>query len=143
MKNRMEIFVRLPAEGISEVNNRLSSLWWLPLGSVREVTPEKLKSWLDDGRPVQLVDARTELEYHNGTISGAIFAPLTGMPSSIERIDLNPDVAVVALCLSGHRSRPAVRWLRSKGVEAYSLKGGVTAWKLKGFPVEKPAHAMK
>jgi rhodanese-related sulfurtransferase len=117
----------------------IKALWWLPLGKVPEISPEEFRKWLSDGYPVQVADARTALEYKQGTIGNAVHAPLTEMPQSMERLTLDPSRPVVMLCLSGHRSRPGTRWLRAKGYEAYSLRGGVMAWKAAGFSVEKPA----
>jgi rhodanese-related sulfurtransferase len=113
-------------------------LWRLPLGKVPEVSPQELHHWLEQGRPLQVVDARTTLEYKQGTIARARHAPLTEMPSSMQRLPLEPDRPVVVLCLTGHRSRPGTRWLRAHGFEAYSLQGGVGAWKRAGFLTEKP-----
>lgn len=115
-----------------------SWLWWLPLGKEPEVSPETFYAWLLDGRDVQVVDARTAMEYGQGTIGEAQHAPLTEMPVSIERLHLDPHRPVVVLCLSGHRSLPGVRWLRARGYEAYSLKGGVMAWKRAGYQVDAP-----
>jgi rhodanese-related sulfurtransferase len=103
--------------------------WWLPIGGVPEVSPKELQHWLADGRPLQLADARTALEYHQGTIDHARHAPVTEMPASVERLNLDPRVPVVMLCLSGHRSVPGTRWLRAHGYEAYSLQGGLMAWR--------------
>lgn len=111
---------------------------WEWFGAVPEVSADLLKSWLEEGRPVQLVDARTASEYCGGTISAARHAPLTQIPGSLERLGLDASLPVVALCLSGHRSRPLVRWLRSHQFEAYSLSGGVGTWRLKGYPVQPP-----
>lgn len=119
----------------------LPFLWWLPVGRVPEITPQELHQWLAEGRPVQLIDARTAVEYHAGTIGSAKFAPLTSMPESVRRIDFDPAKPVVALCLTGHRSRPSVRWLRARGLEAYSLQGGITAWKAAGYLLEPPTAA--
>jgi rhodanese-related sulfurtransferase len=116
----------------------LKRFWWLPFGRAAEVTPSQLKQWLDEGRPVQLVDARTKFEYQQGTIHSAQHAPVTTLPDSIDRLDLDPNNPVVLLCLSGHRSRPGTRLLRSRGIEAYSMRGGITAWKLNGYPIAKP-----
>jgi rhodanese-related sulfurtransferase len=120
----------------------LPFLWRLPFCRVPEVTPDELAGWLREGRPVQLFDARTRLEYERGTLRAEGFglarhAPLTGMPASLEKQAIDPAVPVVMLCLSGHRSLPGTRWLRARGVEAYSLKGGVAAWRLAGYPVYK------
>lgn len=118
--------------------SKLPALWWLPVGAAPEIKPADLARWLADGRRLQLIDSRTALEYQQGTIGGARFAPLTAMPTSVADLNLDPEVPVVALCLTGHRSLPAVRWLRSKGYEAYSLSGGITAWKKAGFPLNNP-----
>ncbi|MFN2198945.1 MAG: rhodanese-like domain-containing protein [Anaerolineales bacterium] len=121
----------------------LPFLWWLPIGRVPEITPQELHRQLAEGQPVQLIDARTAVEFDTGTIGAAKFAPLTGMPDSVKRIEFDPAKPIVALCLTGHRSRPAVRWLRARGLEAYSLQGGITAWKAAGYPLEPPAAEEK
>jgi rhodanese-related sulfurtransferase len=83
-----------------------------------------------------LVDARTGLEYHQGTIGPARHAPLTGMPYSIARLNLDVEVPVVVLCLTGHRSLPGTRWLRARGYAAYSLQGGILAWLRAGYELK-------
>jgi rhodanese-related sulfurtransferase len=103
-------------------------LWWLPFGTVPEIPPEQLKNWLDEGKPVQLVDSRTPVEYRQGHIEGARQAPVTDLPEAINRLELDVTRPVVVICLSGHRSRPGTRLLRKRGYQAYSLKGGMLAW---------------
>jgi rhodanese-related sulfurtransferase len=117
---------------------RLPSLWWLPFGKVPEVSPDVFHAWLEDGRPAQVVDARTLLEFQQGTIGNARHAPLTDMPGSMEQLSIDPHQPVVVLCLTGHRSRPGTRWLRARGIEAFSLAGGVIAWKKAGYAVQPP-----
>lgn len=114
---------------------KLAGLWWLPLGRVPEVNVEQLQRWLELGQPVQLLDARTEMEYQQGTIESADFAPLSETPAVLQNLPLDPSQPVVVLCLSGHRSRPGTRWLRAQGIEAYSLQGGIMAWKRAGLPL--------
>jgi rhodanese-related sulfurtransferase len=117
---------------------RFPRLSWLPTGSAPKIKAQELKQWLDEGQPLQIVDARTGLEYRQGTIANACHAPLVDMPASMERLDLNPSKPVVVLCLSGHRSLPGTRWLRARGYEAYSLEGGLMAWKKAGFELNQP-----
>jgi rhodanese-related sulfurtransferase len=119
---------------------KLERFSWLPVGNVPEVNSQQFHDWLHNHRDVQVVDARTKAEYLQGTIGNARHAPVTQMPLSMERLNLDADRPVVVLCLSGHRSRPGTRWLRARGYEAYSLKGGVMAWKAAGFSTEKPAE---
>jgi rhodanese-related sulfurtransferase len=111
----------------------LPRFWWLPIGRVPEISPAELQNWLSKGRPLQIADARTTLEYRQGTIAGARHAPVTEMPAAIERLDLDPTIPVVVLCLSGHRSLPGTRWLRGRGYQAFSLQGGTLAWKQAGY----------
>lgn len=115
-----------------------SFVWRLPFGRVAEVTPQELKTWLDEKRSLQLVDARTTAEFRQGTIGRAQHAPVTDLPQAIEQLNLDPSCPVVVLCLSGHRSVPGTRLLRSRGFEAYSLKGGILAWRQAGFPLSVP-----
>lgn len=119
---------------------KMPSLWWLPFGRSPEISPQELHHWLEEGQPVQLADARTSLEYQQGTIGAARHAPLSEMPRSLDRLGLDPAVPIVMLCLSGHRSIPGTRWLRSRGYQAYSLKGGILAWKRAGFPLTPPGE---
>jgi rhodanese-related sulfurtransferase len=111
----------------------------MPFGRVPEIDPQTLASWIQEKKPIQLVDARTALEYRQGTIGRARHAPLSEMPASLVRLKLDPHKPVVMLCLSGHRSMPGTRWLRAQGYDAYSLKGGVMAWRLARHPVKPPA----
>jgi rhodanese-related sulfurtransferase len=117
---------------------KLPSCWWLPFGRVAEIAPEELHRWLAEDRPVQLVDARSGLEYGQGTIPGARHAPVTGLPEALDRLELDAERPVVLLCLSGHRSRPGARLLRRRGFEAYSLSGGLLAWRGAGYGLERP-----
>jgi rhodanese-related sulfurtransferase len=118
----------------------LKKLWWLPIGKAPEIPADQLKKWLEDEKSLQFIDSRTELEYRQGTLQSAKHAPVTGLPGVIDRLDLDPNIPIIVLCLSGHRSLPGTRLLRAKGFEAYSLKGGLTAWKLKGYPVHIPQN---
>ena len=113
------------------------TFWWLPIGKAPAISPQQLQQWLEEYPGLQLLDARTTLEYQQGTLSGAIHAPLTEMPGSLERLTLDPAQPVIMLCLSGHRSLPGTRWLRARGYQAYRLKGGLLAWKAAGFSLMK------
>lgn len=113
----------------------------MPFGKVPEISPQELAAALASEDPPRLVDARTGWEYNLGTIAGAEFTPLTDMPAVMARRDWRAGQRVVVLCFSGHRSRPGTRWLRAQGIEAYSLQGGIAAWRLAGYPLAKPDTA--
>jgi len=117
---------------------KLKRFWKPPESGIPEISVQQFHDWLQDHRGVQVLDARTKAEYLLGTIGNAMHTPLAGMPGSMERLSLDASRPVVVLCLTGHRSRPGTRWLQAHGYDAFSLRGGVMAWKAAGFSTEKP-----
>jgi rhodanese-related sulfurtransferase len=108
--------------------------WWLPFGAVPEVTAPALSRALGQGAPPQLVDVRTAREFAHGHIEGAINVPVTELAARLPGLSLDRARPVVAICLSAHRSIPAVRLLRGHGLEARQLAGGMLAWRARGLP---------
>jgi rhodanese-related sulfurtransferase len=101
--------------------------WW-PFGRVPEISAKELQDELDKGA-VQIVDVRTTPEFRLSHIPGARHLPITAFSSSrLESLDLDPSRPVAAICLTAHRSVPAVRKLRELGYEARQLRGGMRAW---------------
>lgn len=111
---------------------------WAPFGEVPEVDPEALHAALDgDDAPVVL-DVRTEAEWRAGHVRGALSAPITDFARALDALSLDPTRAVVSICLSAHRSIPAVRILRARGfARAAQLRGGMLAWWLRGLPTTR------
>jgi rhodanese-related sulfurtransferase len=109
--------------------------WWLPFGSVPEVEAESLAAELRGPTPPVLLDVRTATEFAGGHVKGARSVPVTSLREALPGLGLAPGAAVVAICLSAHRSPPAVRLLRESGLEARQLRGGMIAWTSAGLPV--------
>ncbi|GAO05419.1 rhodanese-like domain-containing protein [Anaeromyxobacter sp. PSR-1] len=111
--------------------------WWFPFGSVPELSAVELNDRLR-GRPApQLVDVRTPAEFSQGRIRGAVNVPIGELRSRLGALKLDPARPVVAVCLSGHRSVPAVRLLERGGFEAAQLAGGMLAWRGARLPEVK------
>lgn len=111
--------------------------WWWPFGRVDEIAPRALQALLarDSGGDIQLIDVREEFEYRQGHVAGARSAPIHTLPQALDSLRLDPQRPIVAICLSGHRSIPAFRLLKSKGYEqVYSLAGGMMAWRRDQLP---------
>ena len=113
--------------------------WWLPFGSVPELSPAELAEALARPRPPQLVDVRSGPEHAAGRIAGARHAPVTSLAARLDGLALDPARPVVAICLTAHRSIPAVRLLRRLGFDARQLAGGMLAWRAAGLPEERGA----
>ncbi len=102
---------------------------WLPFGQVAELSAEELHNQMDQGQ-VQIIDVRTRQEWLSSRIPGAINLAITHFSkSNIESLNLDKKIPTVAICLSAHRSIPAVRQLHQLGFEnCQQLKGGMRSW---------------
>jgi len=116
--------------------------WWFPFGSVAGIHPAVLATALNAEPALQLVDVRTGVEYAGGHIRGAVNVPITALVSRLASLGLDRSRPVVAVCLSAHRSPPAVRLFRRHGYDAVELAGGMLAWRAAGLPEEgRPVRA--
>ncbi len=113
----------------------LKPWWWLPLGRVPEISARDLHTELTGGQRLQLLDVRTLMEWRSSHIEGAVSVPITSFRERLADLELDPGLPTVAICLSAHRSIPAVRWLGRAGfANARQLQGGMRAWWKVGLP---------
>ena len=113
--------------------------WWLPFGRVPEISPSGLIKILEDpaSRP-QLLDVRTRREWRKGHIRGSVNIPIHHLSSCLHALDFDHKKSVVTICLTAHRSIPAVRLLRCNGYQDVAqLSGGMMAWRREQLPVER------
>lgn len=116
----------------------ISMLLGLGVSFAAEVVPiEKGEKLIAD--KVQLLDVRTEEEWKEGHLKGAVRADVTekGFAEAVKKVT-DPDKPVLVYCRSGGRSARAAKQLEKLGYEVvYDLKGGITAWKKAGKEVVK------
>ena len=108
--------------------------WWLPFGSVPGIAPADLADRLGRRPWPQVLDVRTAAEFAGGHLRGAVNVPVTALRARLEALGLDPARPVIAVCLTAHRSVPAVRLLRQRGFEALQLSGGMLAWRAARLP---------
>ena len=112
--------------------------WWLPFGRVPSVSATELNEQLEGSSQPQILDVRTTLEWSRSHIAGSINVPITELRTSLTALDLDKKRPVVAICLSAHRSIPAVRLLSSRGfVDVVQLQGGMWSWWRKALPTQR------
>jgi len=90
----------------------------------------ELKRWLDEGRPVTLLDTRNTYEVKLGTFSGAVTLPIRHFRKFPAAVDALPaefkDRPVVSFCTGGIRCEKAAPYLERAGFrEVYQLEGGI------------------
>jgi adenylyltransferase/sulfurtransferase len=92
-----------------------------------EITVEELKSRLDRGDRLFILDVRNPEEYEICRIPGSTLLPLPALPQRFRELDAGREMVVH--CKSGVRSQKAIAFLRQQGfTKLTNLKGGVLAW---------------
>jgi rhodanese-related sulfurtransferase len=88
---------------------------------------------LSDG--ATMLDVRENSEWNAGRVPGAVHVPVKNVSAQAPK-RLPKGRPVIVACRTGSRSKGAVRLLREKGIEAYSLSGGLTAWESAGGRIQ-------
>lgn len=91
-----------------------------------EINPCDVQEMLSRGDQLALVDVREPWEHQAARIEGSLLIPLRDIPASISR--LSSAAPLVLYCHHGIRSLDAALWLRSQGIGAKSMAGGIERW---------------
>jgi adenylyltransferase/sulfurtransferase len=98
-----------------------------PVATGDDATVEQLKTRIDSGDGVFILDVREPQEYQICSIPGSTLIPLGDLPSRLQELEGRGEMIVH--CKSGVRSAKAVKLLREAGfVQARNLKGGILRW---------------
>ncbi|MCI0558080.1 MAG: hypothetical protein MN733_06265 [Nitrososphaera sp.] len=91
------------------------------------ISPNELKSRLDKGDKLVLLDVREQWEYDLAKLAGSILIPLGTLPQSMGK--LSRDAEIIAICHHGMRSADATNFLLQQGfANVKNLVGGIDAW---------------
>jgi RluA family pseudouridine synthase len=95
-----------------------------------KVTPHELKSWLDEGRPITLLDTRNDYEVKLGTFKNAVTLGIDHFRNFPAAAQTLPDELkhrpVVMFCTGGIRCEKAGPYLEGIGFEqVFQLDGGI------------------
>jgi hydroxyacylglutathione hydrolase len=137
-----EAVTRMARAGIDRIDGYLDGMdGWLtdarPVRSLPQLAPRQVR---DRARSDGLVvlDVRTDDEYRQGHIEGAIHVMAGHLPDRLDdgRGELpRPDASVAVTCATGYRSTVAASILLRHGYRRVSnLSGGMTAWEAAGLP---------
>lgn len=106
-----------------------------------KITAKQLKQWLDEGRPVTLLDTRNAYEIRMGTFKGAVRPQIWNFrdfPAAVEKLPAELKTQpVVMFCTGGIRCEKAGPFMALKGfTDVRQLDGGI----LKYFEEVGGAH---
>ena len=94
------------------------------------ISPREFKQWLDEGRPVTVLDTRNDYEVKLGTFRNAVPTGIDHFrqfPAAVARLpDAMKHAPVVTFCTGGIRCEKAAPYLQQAGfTEVYQLDGGI------------------
>lgn len=92
-----------------------------------QITPEQLKTLLDEQQPTLLLDVREPWEYEICHLEPSLNISMSRIPSHLHEI--NPEQEIVVFCHHGMRSMQVASYLESNGFDKIcNLVGGIDAW---------------
>ena len=93
------------------------------------ILAKDLKLKMENNEMLHIIDVRSKEEYYGnrGHINGSKLVPLQTIASSMEKLK-NIEDTIYVVCLSGKRSAIASKILRSNGINALNLSGGMLMW---------------
>lgn len=92
---------------------------------VEKITCKELKTLLDSGEQINLLDVREDHEREAFNIGG-LHIPIQELPERLYELD--PKIPYVVYCRSGNRSNMACEFLMSQEFDVKNLDGGMLAW---------------
>lgn len=95
-----------------------------------KISPRTLQQWLDEGRPVTLLDTRNDYEVELGTFSGAMplgISHFRQFPAAVRQLpEEMKQRPIVMFCTGGIRCEKAGPLMQQEGFgEVYQLEGGI------------------
>ncbi len=104
------------------------------VNQIERFTARELSSQLRTKEPPQILDVRTEAEYKDKHIDGALNIPLNRLSANLKDVPKNRPLVIH--CLGGYRSMIAASILAANGFDSISdLRGGIKAWLDESLPV--------
>ncbi len=96
--------------------------------AVNTITPEQAKEIMDNNPDSVILDVRTQEEYDEGHIPGAVLLPDFEVTSRAPEVLPDKDAVILVYCRSGRRSALAAEALAQMGYTEVSDFGGIIDW---------------
>lgn len=94
----------------------------------KRISPEDAKKMLDENSDAVLLDVRTESEYNEQRIDGALLLPNNEIEDRAAELLPDKDALILVYCRSGRRSKQAALELLSMGYTNVYDFGGIMSW---------------
>jgi len=110
------------------------------LKAVTIVDADRLKTWIDQGKKILLIDSRVASEYKEGHIPTAINIPAPVMEQHQTKLPKDRSYPIVFYCngwpeckKSHDACEKAIQWGYT---QIYWFRDGIPAWQAKRYPLE-------
>lgn len=104
---------------------------------ISECEAAGLRTMMDDGNPIIVLDVRERHEFEAGHLVGSIHIGKGVLERDIEKHNLSEDSRLVLYCGGGYRSAIAAKSLQEMGYSnVFSLWGGWRGIQSEGLPIE-------
>ena len=94
----------------------------------QQITAKEAKEIMDTEQDYVIIDARTQEEFDNGHIEGAIMIPEYEIANRAEKELPDKDALILVYCRSGRRSKIASEELIKLGYTNVKEFGGIIDW---------------
>lgn len=91
------------------------------------LSPEEARRRMEENAAVLVLDVRTQEEYDEGHIPGAVCLPNEEITADMPVV-FDKDTEILLYCRSGHRSAEALEKLKKLGYTNVSDFGGILDW---------------
>lgn len=106
--------------------------------SAKNISQDELQALMKEESKPLLIDVRTEGEYADGHLPGAINIPHKELEQRLAELSKDKDNQIVLYCRSGTRAGIAKKILAKNGFTKLDhLSGDYIAWNKKGLPLVK------
>ena len=92
------------------------------------ITPETAKQIIDTSKDYVILDVRTQEEFDQAHIPGAILIPNDQISAEAERVLMDKNQLILVYCRSGRRSNLAAEELVKLGYTNIKEFGGIIDW---------------
>jgi rhodanese-related sulfurtransferase len=100
-----------------------------------EVLPRDVPVLQDRFEDLLLLDCRTQAEYHDDHLRGAVLLPLQEISLRVGELDRWRERVVLAYCRTGNRSHIVAQYLAERGFRCVrSVAGGIEACRRGNHP---------
>jgi rhodanese-related sulfurtransferase len=105
----------------------------------KSITAQELAEQIQLSQAPLILDVRSEKEYAEGHIPGALNIPHDQLPDRLSEIDVAKTAEIVVHCRSGYRAGIAEKVLVGADYSnVRDLDGHMNGWQSGGYPIEKP-----